>query len=211
MWKDEPVKIVLGTGPNVTIWYIHRALMVKHSPYFRAALEPNRFAEANSNFVSLPDDDSDAFEIFTQWIYSIDLARPGHPFGQVEGRDCLKLVKAYCIADKFGVAPLQFHALRALEDANRSQSTITPECIIYAFEHSIKNSALRQMLTGIIAVAIHDGTLELMYSSSNESEGSRWLELFELGGEFVSALIVDFSEFNKKSILQKLQKLSSAR
>ena len=191
MCNDEPVKIVVGTGPNATTWYIHRALLIKHSPYFRAALEPYRFAEASSNSVFLPDDDSNAFRTLAQWIYTVGIAKP-----KIDQKECLDIVKAYCLGDKLGMPQFKNDVLIALGRANYPEITITPESVIYAFEHTISGSGLRALLADILATSIQDGAIKLnadtMYSQSDASEVSPWLMLFESGGEYVSAVLNNF-------------------
>ena len=196
MCKDEPVKLIVGTAPNMTTWYIHRGLLTNYSQYFRAALEKDRFAESNSNSISLPDDDSSAFEIFALWIYTVGLT--GHHSFNIKLREdhCFIFVKAYCLGDKFGIPRFKNDALRALAAVNLVQLRITPESVIYAFDHTMKGSGLRAMLTDMLATSIQSGVVKLkqntVHSQPNDSEDPNWSELFEGGGEFVSAVLNKF-------------------
>ena len=191
MCQDEPVKVVVGIVPDRTTWYIHRMLMIEHSPYFRAALGTDQFVESNSNFVFLPEDDSIAFGLFVQWIYAIGIARPFPRFTIVAESDCLNIVKAYCLGDKLGAIRFKNDILlalaRAMVKANRS--LLTPESILYAFEHTVNNSGLRTMLADILAQSIEDGTIKL---SGNTSEDLTWSEFFNSGGKYISAVLGRF-------------------
>ena len=199
--RDRMIEIIVGTEPNQTTWYIHRELLIKHSPYFRAALQPNRFAESQSSSVSLPDDDSDAFEVFTQWIYTTDVVGQWDtPFNSVEDRGCLNHVKAYCLGDKLQIPELQTDAVGAIESANSSQMKITPECVLYTFEQSLNGNVLREMLLETVVKSIQDGSIDpnrnMMHDPSNDLNSLSWKELFELGGEFVSAVIANIVDRN---------------
>lgn len=191
VYKEQPVKVIVGIDPDATTWYIHRALLTKDSPYFRAVLAIDRFAESGSNTISLPDDDSQAFGTLVYWVYN---------FARTEYRcvikDCLDSIKAYCLGDKFGMAPFKNDMLQALARTNKPKVTITLESVIYAFEHTPGGSGLRTMLTDILATSIQDGTIVL---NGNIAGGSSdcfadltWPEFFEGGGEYVSAVLSRF-------------------
>ena len=49
--------------------YIHQAILVRVSKYFKAALDGN-FREAEEKAITLSDVDIDAFEVFIDWIYT---------------------------------------------------------------------------------------------------------------------------------------------
>lgn len=170
--------------------------MTKHSPYFRAALAVDRFAESSSNTVSLPDDASHAFGILVYWVYRVGVAI------ELEFviEDCLNSVKAYCLGENFGMAGFKKDILGALARANKPKVTLTPESVIYAFEHTTRGSGLRTMLTNILATSIQDGDIVLngntARSSSDGSADLTWPELFEGGGEYVSPVFGRFVRGN---------------
>lgn len=191
VYQERPVKVIVGIDPDTTTWYIYRALLTKYSPYFRAALASDRFAESSSNTISLPDDDSHAFGALVYWVYTF--ARTKNRFVI---KDCFNSVKVYCLGDKFGMAPFKNDMLRALARTNKPKLTITPQSVIYAFEHTTSGSGLRTMLTVILATSIQDGTIVLngnnARSSSDGFADLTWPEFFEGGGEYVSAVLSRF-------------------
>ena len=144
--------------------------------------------------MSLPDDDSDAFRILVQWIY-ISVIPTARSVGvvDVEEKDCLKLVKAYCLGDKFQIPQFKIDALKAVDRANISQLAITPECITCAFGNSMRHSSLTKLLVDILATSVEDKAIELKMntprSTSNDLKDMTWSDFFELGGEFVHAFL----------------------
>lgn len=126
-----------------------------------------------------------------EWIYTVGIANP-----QIEEQDCLNTVKAYCLGDKFGIPQLKNNVLEALARANIPKTTTTSESAIYAFEHTIRGSGLRTMLTDILATSIQDGAIVLngttARSSSDGSVNFTWPDFFEGGGEYVSAVLSRF-------------------
>ncbi len=191
IYQDRPVKVIVGIDSDATTWYIHPVLLTQCSPYFRAALAVGRFTESKSNSVSLPDDDSHAFGTLVQWIYVIGVTKLS-----IGERDCSNIVKAYCLGDKFGITHFRNDVLGVLARANHPMFNLTHQSVIYTFEHTLKGSALRIMLTDMIATSIQDGAIKLdentVRSPSNGSADLTWSELSEGGGEYVSAVLSKF-------------------
>jgi len=61
--------ITIEIGPQRTPYLLHRRLLIRHSKYFKAALEGS-FNEVTTNEVNIGDDISDdVFRAFVPWIY----------------------------------------------------------------------------------------------------------------------------------------------
>lgn len=82
---SHPIPLVVGEGDEQQVFYVHETLLVATSEYFRVALQSN-FTEGQEKQCSLPDDDSDAFHSFVQYLYKGDyrvtLARPAVEGGE---------------------------------------------------------------------------------------------------------------------------------
>ena len=60
--------MVVGPTGNTKTWYLPKKLLVNASPFFAAALNGS-FAEATSKVINLPEDNTDAFALFTRWLF----------------------------------------------------------------------------------------------------------------------------------------------
>ena len=60
--------MVVGPTGNTKTWHLPKKLLVNASPFFAAALNGS-FAEATSKVINLPEDNTDAFALFTRWLF----------------------------------------------------------------------------------------------------------------------------------------------
>lgn len=66
--KSKIVVITVGAGSGKGTFAIHEDLLTRNSEYFRTALASG-FSEGQSKSFDLAEDDPDAFDLFTQWLY----------------------------------------------------------------------------------------------------------------------------------------------
>jgi hypothetical protein len=69
-------------GPGEKTFYVHTSLLNK-SPFFRAALQKDRFKEGEEQVIRLPEDDVPPFKCFFEWLYQGELADTGRAFADV--------------------------------------------------------------------------------------------------------------------------------
>lgn len=72
---SEIVKIFVG--PSRKKYNLHKAFLCDRSSFFNGVFESN-FQESRKKVMNLPEDSTEAFEIFTRWIYGNPLARVTH-------------------------------------------------------------------------------------------------------------------------------------
>lgn len=65
-----PVTIRVGVGARQRDFFIAEDLLRKHSPFFDAALNV-AWKESDTNIVELPEDDVNAFQIYSCWLYGL--------------------------------------------------------------------------------------------------------------------------------------------
>ncbi|KAL9063884.1 MAG: hypothetical protein Q9157_008048 [Trypethelium eluteriae] len=101
------ITILVGKAEKRKEFYVHEDLLRSCSPYFDAALGKD-WKEAGTRTISLSCDDPEAFQIYTQWLYSGKVwsasrthdARPLSELLRMADERNL-LAKAYCLGDKF--------------------------------------------------------------------------------------------------------------
>ncbi|KAH4616360.1 hypothetical protein HBH55_208580 [Parastagonospora nodorum] len=99
--------IILEIGPDRLKYYVHKALLVHYSEYFRNALK-GPWKEAEEGVVKLVDVQPAAVNIFMHWLYIQDLPRE-HDFRAWEdilARERqtnfeIAMIRAYAFADRF--------------------------------------------------------------------------------------------------------------
>ena len=193
--EDSITKVNVGSPPDVFSWSIHRALLVKHSPFFRAALTPASFLESTTNTVNLPLDDNEAFTLFVQWLYTTDFSPRPTPPGVFSASETFSLGKAYCLGEKLSVPRFKNAVIRHLCGVREPFKTLTPECVAYVFDNSMPGSALRRMMIDYMAHGILYGTLTISTaedtrpSGMDESENLSWTKLLSGGGDITVGVL----------------------
>lgn len=175
------VKVVVGREEHMLrTWNLHRALLTKHSSFFRGALTPGHFVESLTNTVTLPTDDCDSFEIFVQWLYTYN-SETNHISLAHFQFSTISLIKAYCMGDMFGVLDFKNAVISKLFDAHLWRyfiTSLTPECVIYAMQNSLSGCPLQKLLADVCACRILNDSL----GTGNDAQ---WEELFEGDEDFV--------------------------
>lgn len=100
---------------------MHFELLTHYSPFFRAALTGS-FKEASEKLVSLPDTETEVFELFVHWLYHqrfpTEVDSPQLLALYEDKMDpaiqCRSLVKLYIFCDKYDVPQLQRQCLDAM-------------------------------------------------------------------------------------------------
>lgn len=73
-------------GRQESPFYVHTSLLNK-SPFFRAALQDDRFKEGQERVIRLPEDDVLPFQCFFEWLYLGEHADTGKAFADVSEDD----------------------------------------------------------------------------------------------------------------------------
>lgn len=129
--------MVVGTQGIYKTWHLPKELLINASPFFAAALNGS-FAEAKS--VEFPEDATDAFEFFVQWLYvgEITLA----PIFQT-------LVQAWILGDKLECPIFKDRAMLGLM-RTVLLTDINTDDVRTAFENSVSGSKLRKFFLDLV-------------------------------------------------------------
>lgn len=106
-------------GPEKTEFLIHKAFLCHYSPYFDRALN-GQFIEGQTQAVDLPEENTEAFATFVDWVYTqkldseptIGSGDAATPMGFSDAMTLL--VRVWCLADYLQVPKLQNLAINAL-------------------------------------------------------------------------------------------------
>ena len=188
---DSTVKVVVGDHAWGSTWHLHRALLTNRSLFFRAALSGN-FLESSTNTVNLPDEDSEIFEIFVQWLYS---TLQENKF-DIKSIDCNvtidTLVKTYCLATKFDSLPLVDSVLATLHEKPDLSKRLKPETLRYAWNNVHSGAALLELLLDTVSYAIAKREIRIVAEGDRLAKmkgATEWRQLIAGGGDLVVQLM----------------------
>ena len=141
---SHPIPLIISESDEQKVFYVHETLLVATSEYFRVALQSNS-TEGQEKQCSLPDDDSDAFHCFVQYLckgdYRVTLARPALEGGE---QQYWFLLHARCFA--------------------LGSKLVTPsfkKYVVYQLAHVLRNGRDPPTMETMLAMArvVYEGTL----------------------------------------------------
>lgn len=87
------ITVQIGEEEASKTFTVHENLLVKHSDFFRTALN-GRWAESKSHSLPLPEHDPDSFSVFTQFLYT------GQVYTATDDEDDLTVEDGKVVRDK---------------------------------------------------------------------------------------------------------------
>jgi hypothetical protein len=140
-------------GEEEASFYVHRNVICESSSFFKAALN-GTFKESAEGKVILPEDDPDTFERFLQWIYTKAYNVPPLAYSSSEKicKQSWHYVRLYVFAEKTHVESLKDHTicqLFTLHQPSRTTQSVEYECVEFAYNHTLPESALRILLVAM--------------------------------------------------------------
>lgn len=92
--------VIVQVGPDAKQFCVHKDLICARSPFFQAALS-NSWKEASERTVSLPEDDTKAFELYLNWLYTQKLtSKPQSADASTRRTEFLLLAKCVTLGEK---------------------------------------------------------------------------------------------------------------
>ena len=113
--------IIVKVGSEGKEYTLHKSLLAHHSGYFRGSLSGN-FKETDDGVIPLDDVDTDAFEVFVDWMYKDRLPQCVHRIFRVNGFDAGNEAqisiryRAYVLADRLIIPGLKKALLKVTFD-----------------------------------------------------------------------------------------------
>ncbi|KAI8934194.1 hypothetical protein NX059_008943 [Plenodomus lindquistii] len=142
--------VVVQVGSEKKRYMLHTDLLKFHSGYFRGALS-GAFKESVDGSISLTDVDTDAFDIFVNYIYNGILSASVHTAVEVgqklDGPVALRW-KVYVLADRLIIPELKRDILNlAFNYFSEKSTSPAVRLIIYFFENLPHDDTLLQLAT----------------------------------------------------------------
>ena len=134
--------MTVGSQDAAKTWHLPKALLVRQSPFFAAALNGS-FAEAKLNSVTMPDDDPIVFRLWVQWLYVGGIA---YRVLHVEDINNV-LMKAWILGDKLDCHVFQdivMMELLACHSLKVERPLFETSTLRAAYEGSAPGSKLRK-------------------------------------------------------------------
>jgi len=140
--------IQVGTGAGVHHFHIHQDLICGQSPFFRAALNGD-WKESKERKVKLPEDDPDAFHLYSNWLYHNTLISNNDSECRFKFDECRLLGKAYVLGDKLGDFEFMEVVMDGIMDIGRRSPISLTTLITTAYDHTPVASPLRCLLIDV--------------------------------------------------------------
>ncbi|KAJ4378227.1 hypothetical protein N0V86_005927 [Didymella sp. IMI 355093] len=145
--------IKVKVGPDHVEYCIHAELLLRHSEYFKRALNGS-WKEAEERAITLEDVECEIFELFLEWLYTQQYPKEQRfsgfsnlIYGNEHRRSQINRLKACTFGDRF-MAP----RFRASSESSLIDAIVYGGCppyyisIIYAYEHLPPSSPVLQAL-----------------------------------------------------------------
>ncbi|KAH7094575.1 hypothetical protein FB567DRAFT_600179 [Paraphoma chrysanthemicola] len=151
--------VIIEIGPDRKKYYIHKALIVHHSEYFRKALQ-GTWKEAQEGVVRLEDVNHHVMNLFVEWLYTgkipteekdwrriVENNKPDTFWRQLK---YVTLIEAYVFGDRFLIEPFRKQVNNAFSDALESNyfcPSMRYRGIGFAFANIAAERPILQLLT----------------------------------------------------------------
>ena len=142
--------VTLLVGEAEVPFHVHMDILCRASPVFKSAFM-GEFAEASERSMTLPEDESDAFENLIQWLYfkdiRLDTAAANGSSEEAEEL-YMNLVTLYVTSDKYDIPELKNRVIDQLYKSwSRFGSRVPYKSVIgYIYENTTPKSPLRRLL-----------------------------------------------------------------
>jgi len=140
--------ITIYVGPAKRPFYVHKRLFCGATK--RYGIHPTGYNGQPNMLVF--GEDADAFELLIEWIYkkSIDFS----------ATTLLKVVKLYCLAEKYNRVNIMDYTVDHLFSAFQSKRRPPEESFGYAYQNSLEDSPLRNLMSSWFYATLLDTSLE---------------------------------------------------
>ncbi|UPX17197.1 uncharacterized protein EKO05_0007566 [Ascochyta rabiei] len=184
----EGTMVTVILEPQYKVYKVYKALLVKHSEYFKKALM-GPWKEAEDRVVRIEDVESYTFDVFVDWLHTKRLPElDQHWRPEDDGPDgrqtTMAYVQAYVFGDRFQAQGFKHDMSQKLFDGF-IQHVPFYDTIIYAYAHLPEEDDLLQLLVKV----------QCAHWESEIGEGQEIDERKRLPTDFLVRVMVRFGEF----------------
>jgi hypothetical protein len=179
--------IIVKVGDQQKKYTLHTKLLAYHSGYFHGALSGN-FKETEDGIIVLSDVDTDAFDVFVDWVYEKKLPECVHAISPKDSPVVSIRSRAYVLADRLLVLDLKKELMDV--DFDRFQGyRNTPGFIriIYLFKNHPESDPMLQLV--VDSFCINEAIRKMKPSSTNLAP--------ELPHPFLVCVLLKLNEISK--------------
>ncbi|KAJ9603694.1 hypothetical protein H2200_011880 [Cladophialophora chaetospira] len=131
--------IKVFVGEKRKEYNIHKDVLIKGSPFFKACLSANML-EATTNEISLPEDQCCAFDLLVAWLYHEKTYKVAN-----NTRAVLSAMKAYQLGDKYSMHDFQNALIERLKGF-MDRVIMWPGCFTWVLAHFDEASPLYRLM-----------------------------------------------------------------
>ena len=176
--RNSTVELIVGEAQKK--FTVHKLLLCRIAPFFRAALEGD-FKEASEQKIDLPEESSEVIERFVLWLYT---GSPLDSEENVQDLDPRLPVRLYIIGDKYDIPDLRNLALDTLNAWANLNAKTPIDTLPLVYDSTATGSCLRRYLVERSA-----SRGNLTYTGFFDGADHRWYPQ-----EYLIALIVVLKE-----------------
>ncbi|MCJ1254326.1 hypothetical protein MMC24_002141 [Lignoscripta atroalba] len=177
--KGDTVDILVG--PERTRFRLHKELLVHSAPYFAKAFS-GHFSEASEDTITLPEENTAAFELFADWLYRGSLSPIPYLedwreicITHMEDSGFLKMEfkyhSLYYMADKWCIEALKNTAIDLIRDFHKVTLTVLhPILLDEGYRNTPEGSPLRLYLLRAAAYAMCWSSSSAFYTKESKSK-----------------------------------------
>ena len=147
MRDDFQGTVIIKVGVEKVPFTVHKSILCKVSPYFRAALDGG-FKEAHENELDLPEDEPVAFKHFLLWLYTDRILSKDAKLANVNHRT---LVDLYIFGQMRGIPALQNDAIDSFIDKQEQENLIQSRELHHIYDNTPSESPLRRLMVDKVA------------------------------------------------------------
>jgi len=124
------------------MFYAHKGILCKKSPFFNACLNSNVFAEGKENTVRFEEDKPDVIDLFLAWVYG-----GSQTLSCCQDTDVISLVGTYVFADRLCIEELKNSIVSTVIGyLNKGESGVPVEGLVILSHAGLERSMLRGYL-----------------------------------------------------------------
>lgn len=154
----DDIIITVLVGEDEKTYKMPRSVLYNASQWFRAALDPSKFLEGQSNILKFPEVDTGTFDRFVLWLYGTERDRtPDEDYWTSDPLDAdFMATNLWTFAHTYTMPALQNFAMHILWPNIKEEGCMAYDSIREAFEKTPEGSELRKVSMRAIHMSLVD-------------------------------------------------------
>lgn len=189
--------VLVKVGPNEVEFYVHKALAMQHSAFFRGALGTAKSKEIEAGVFILRDIKPCTFTAFLDWLYHSDLPDWDEWFKQYcnGGENVswqLQVTCLYVFANRYLIPELKVEVIKHAIKWDFDDKVPEPGAITFAYENLPRHSPFLKFLVDCFLATFEE-------DSYKEADGSELGVFASFPHEFTHSVILKYATKRNKA------------